>query len=459
MTSDIEALSQLFQDGLVNLAVQGLTMLVVTAILFSIEPRLAVITVFAVVPAMALLTWWFRAASDRGYHLVRERIADVLSHLSESLSGIRIITAFNRRRHDVMVHRTIVGTYRDANVVTSNVNAIYGPATDLVGAMGQVIVLAIGGHQVLEGQLTIGQLTAFVLYLTAFFAPIQQLVQLYGTYQSGQAAVTKLRELLATDPSVPEAADAVALPPIEGRIELRDIHFAYGADPVLHGVSLLVQPGETVALVGPTGSGKSTIAKLVVRFYDPSRGSVLIDGQDVRGVTFASLRAQLGVVPQEPFLFAGTIRDNVGFARPDANDDELRAACHAVGLDDLLERLPGGLDGIVHERGVSLSSGERQLLALARAFVAQPRVLVLDEATSNLDLESEAQVERALDAVLQGRTALIIAHRLATAMRADRIGVVEAGHLVELGTHDELVTLGGRYAAMHDAWMVHATPA
>lgn len=458
MTSDIDALALLFQDGLVNLAVQGLTMVMVTVILFTIEPSLALVTVFAVVPAMALLTWWFRSASDRGYALVRERIADVLAHLSESLFGIRIITASNRRRHEVMAHRVIVGRYRDANVLTSNVNAIYGPATDLVGVFGQLTVLAVGGHQVLQGELTIGQLTAFVLYLTAFFAPVQQLVQLYGTYQSGQAAVAKLRDLLATEPTVPEAAGAHVLPPIDGRIELRGVTFAYGDEPVLHGISLVVAPGETIALVGPTGSGKSTIAKLVVRFYDPADGAVLVDGHDVRDVTFASLRSQLGVVPQEPFLFAGTIRDNVGFARPDATDDELLAACRAVGLDDLLARLPGGLDGIVHERGVSLSSGERQLLALARAFVAQPRVLVLDEATSNLDLKSEAQVERALDAVLQGRTALLIAHRLATAMRADRIGVVEAGHLVEIGSHDDLLARGGRYAAMHDAWMVHAGP-
>jgi ATP-binding cassette, subfamily B, bacterial len=457
MTSDIEALQQLFQDGLVNLAVQGLTMVFVTIILFTLQPSLALITVLAIVPGMTALTWWFRSASDRGYAVVRERIADVLAHLAESLSGIRIITAFNRRRYDITAHRAVVAKYRDANVNTSEITAVYGPATDLIGNLGQVLVLAIGGHQVLEGQLSIGELTAFVLYLTAFFAPVQQLVQLYSTYQSGQAAVTKLRDLLGTEPTVPEAPDAEPLPPIEGHIELRDVTFAYGDEPVLRGVSLVVEPGQTLALVGPTGSGKSTIAKLVVRFYDPASGQVLVDGYDLKRVTFHSLRSQLGVVPQEPFLFAGTVRDNLSFARPDATDDELLAACHAVGLDELLARLPGGLDGVVHERGVSLSSGERQLLALARAFVAQPRVLVLDEATSNLDLKSEVQVERALDAVLEGRTALIIAHRLATAMRADRIGVVRAGRLVELGSHDELVARGGLYAAMYDAWMQHAT--
>ena len=453
MTSDVDALSQLFQDGIVNLAVQALTMLVVTVILFRIQPTLALITVLVIVPPMLVLTLWFRSASDRGYGVVRERIADVLADLSESLSGIRIVTAFNRRRHNVVHHRNIVGEYRDANVVTAKVNAIYGPATDLVGAGAQILVLVVGGHMVLRHQLTIGQLAAVVLYLTSFFAPIQQLVQLYSTYQSGQAAVAKLRDLLGTEPSVAESPDAIDLPPIEGRIELRDVTFGYDpAIPVLRHVSLVIEPGETLAVVGPTGAGKSTVAKLVTRFYDPTGGSVLIDGHDLRHATLASLRRQLGVVPQEPFLFAGTIRHNVTFARPDAPLGEVLAACEAVGLGDLLARLPDGLDTVVHERGVSLSSGERQLLALARAFLARPRVLVLDEATSNLDLQSEGMVERALDVVLEGRTAIVIAHRLATAMRADRIAVVDGGQVTELGTHDQLVAGGGRYAAMYATW-------
>lgn len=457
MTSDVEALSLLFQDGIVNLAVQGLTMLVVTVILFRLEPELALVTVLGVVPAMLGLTLWFRSASDRAYNVVRDRIADVLADLSESLSGIRLVIAANRRRHNLVRHRNIVGAYRDANVRTSEVNARYGPATDLVGVVGQILVLAIGGHLVLQGSLSIGTLAAFVLYLTTFFAPIQQLVQLYSTYQSGQAAVVKIRELLGTEPSVPEAADATALPPVEGRIELRDVSFGYLADvPVLREVSLRIEPGETMAFVGTTGAGKSTIAKLVARFHDPTGGAVLIDGHDLRTVTLGSLRRQLGLVPQEPFLFAGTIRDNVAFARPGASDDELLAACRAVGLDDLLTRLPDGLDTIVHERGVSLSSGERQLLALARAFHARPRVLILDEATSNLDLDSESKVERALDVVLEGRTAIVIAHRLATARRADRIAVIEGGRLVELGSHDELVAAGGRYAQLYRVWEEHA---
>lgn len=460
MTSDVEALSQLFQDGIVSLAVQFLTMAVVTIILFVLQPLLALVTVGAVLPAMVALTLWYRSASDRGYAAVRERIAEVLADLQENLSGIRIITAFNRRRHNVARHRNVVARYRDANVWTGRAGAVYGPGSDLIGAMGTVVVLGVGGHLVLDGTMSIGDLTAFVLYLSSFFAPIQQLVQLYTTYQSGQAAVVKIRELLATEPTVPEAPDAVELPEIDGRIELHDVSFAYGdgAEALTH-VDLAIAAGETVALVGETGAGKSTIGKLVTRFYDPTSGSVTIDGYDLRRVTFTSLRRQLGVVPQEPFLFVGTIRDNVAFGRPDATDAEVRAACDAVGLGPLIARHDLGIDAPVHERGASLSSGERQLLALARAFLAGPRVLVLDEATSSLDLESESMVERALDVVLANRTAIVIAHRLATAMRADRIAVVHAGRIVELGTHDELVALGGRYHRLHATWMAHATPA
>ncbi|MEN9505245.1 MAG: hypothetical protein RI958_1171 [Actinomycetota bacterium] len=457
MTSDIDALQQLFQDGLVNLAVQGLTVVFVTVILFALEPTLAAVTVVVVVPALLASTLWFRSASDRSYAVVRDRIADLLSDLSETLQGVRIVTAFNRRRHNVVSHRAIVRRYRDANVVTARQGALYGPSADLLGAIAQVVIVLVGGSMVLDGDISIGTLAAFVLYLTAFFAPIQQLVQLYSTYQSGQAAVGKIRELLATEPSVVERPGARPLAPIEGAVEFDRVSFAYReGSTVLHEVSLSIAPGETFALVGATGSGKSTIAKLVTRFHDPTGGTVRIDGVDLREVTVGSLRRQIGVVPQEAFLFAASIRDNLSFGRPDASDGDVRAACSAVGLDDLIARLPDGLDTFVHERGVSLSSGERQLLALARAFLARPRVLVLDEATSSLDLESETTVERALDAVLDGRTAIIIAHRLATAMRADRIAVVEAGRIVELGSAAELRALGGRWAAMEATWHRHA---
>jgi ATP-binding cassette subfamily B protein len=458
MTSDIESLTQLFHDGLIQMIVQGLTLVFVVVVLFTYNVQLALVTLLIIVPAMVVMTIWFRSASDKGYEAVRERIADVMAHLQESLSGVRIVAAHNRQRQNVVEHRNIAGDYRAANDHTATVGALYGSGSEVVAIVGQALVLLVGGNMVLDGDLTIGQLTAFVLYLNTFFAPIQQMVTLYNTYQSGQAAVAKLRELLATDPATAEKPDAVDLPPIEGEIRFDDVEFAYvEGTPVLTDVDLTIHEGEVFALVGPTGAGKSTIASLVTRFYDPTRGSVRIDGHDLRDVTLRSLRSQLGIVPQEPFLFGGSIRDNVAFARPDATDEEVMEACRAVGIEDLVERLPQGIHTPCHERGVSLSSGERQLLALARAFLARPRVLVLDEATSNLDLRSESKIERALDTLLEGRTAIIIAHRLATAMRADRIAVVDRGRIVELGSHDELVALGGQYAEMYATWERHST--
>jgi len=454
MTSDIENLQQLLQDGLSQLAIQALTMVVITVILFATNIALATITVLLIVPALVLASLWFKRASERGYDRVRDGIANVLADLSESLHGVRIVTAHNRQRHNVIHHRNVVGDYRDANNYTAHVNAVYGPGTQLLGVLSQAVLLAVGGGMVLDHTLSIGALVAFFLYLNRFFQPIQLLVQQYNTYQQGQASVDKLRDLIDTTPTVVEAADAIVLPPIDGEIVFDRLSFGY--DPgrlVIEDVNLTVAPGETVAFVGATGAGKSTLAKLVTRFYDPTEGRVLIDGHDLRSVTMLSLRRQLGVVPQEPFLFAGTIGDNIAFARPEASEGEIREAVDRVGLTELVERMPGGLDTVVHERGQTLSSGERQLIALARAFLAHPRVLVLDEATSNLDLQSETKIETALDALLENRTAILIAHRLSTAMRADRIVVVDRGHVVEVGPHDELVAAGGLYAAMYTTWV------
>jgi len=460
MTSDIENLQQLLQDGLSQLAIQALTMVVITIILFATNVLLAFITVVLIVPALVGASIWFKRASERGYIGVRDGIADVLADLSESLHGVRIVTAHNRQRHNVVHHRNVVGDYRDANNYTAHVNALYGPGTQMLGIIGQAAMLAIGGNMVLHHQLSLGALVAFFLYLNRFFQPITLLVQQYNTYQQGQASVTKLRELCDTEPEVTEAPDASELPPIDGAIRFDHVSFAYvEGRTVLEDVDLAVAPGETVAFVGPTGAGKSTMAKLVTRFYDPTEGRVTIDGHDLRDVTLHSLRSQLGVVPQEPFLFAGTIGDNIAFARPDATDDELREAVEQVGLTDVIDRMPRGLDTVVHERGQTLSSGERQLIALARAFLAHPRVLVLDEATSNLDLQSETKIEAALDVLLEDRTAILIAHRLSTAMRADRIAVVDGGRILEVGSHAELVARGGRYAEMYETWVRQSEPA
>ena len=453
MTSDIEALSQLFQEGLVNFAVQGLTVVVITIVLLFLNLKLALITLLAVVPITVVLSEWFRRKSSNAYRIVRNKISDVLSDLQESLAGIRVITAHNRRAYNVARHTNIVGEHKDANLDAVKAASIYTPGTESIAILGRALVLIVGGRMVLNGELEIGELTAFLLYLGAFFTPIQTLTQLYNGYQQGQAAVAKLRDLLETSPSVTELPDAQPLPDIEGSIVFEDVNFAYVEDnPVLKNINFKIQTGETIAIVGPTGGGKSTVAKLATRFYDPSSGRVLIDGYDIRNVQLESLRKQIGVVPQEPFLFAGSIRENVGFSRPEASDDEIIEALDASGLMPMVDSLPDGIDTVIHERGASLSAGERQLIAISRAFLSKPRVLVLDEATSNLDLQSESQVERALDAILDGRSAIIVAHRLATVMRADRIIVVDNGRIVESGSHNELLDKEGAYSEMHQQW-------
>jgi ATP-binding cassette subfamily B protein len=467
MTSDVENLTALFQEGLVQMAVQGLTVVAIAGIMLATDFRLAALILGVIVPVLVIATIRYRSASTEAYDDVRDRISNVLDDLTETLSGIRTVTAHDRSAENIERHESLVAEHRRANLVTARIGALFGSVGETLGILGQVAVLGVGGLLVRDGQMSLGVLFSFLLFLNLLFAPVQQLVQLYTTYQQGQSSVSKLAELLDRRPSVLEAADATDLPPIEGRIELHSVDFDYGegvgeqSTTVLEGLDLAVDAGETLVVVGPTGAGKSTVAKLVARFYDPTSGRVCIDGTDLRSVTIESLRRQLGVVPQEPFLFHGTIRDNLVFARPDAGDEELAEACRAVGIDDLIERLPDGLDTAVHERGVSLSAGERQLLSLARAFLARPRVLILDEATSNIDPAAEAKVEAALDVLLEGRTAVVIAHRLATAARADRIAVVDrpaagtGARVVEIGTHAELVGLGGRYSEMYATWERH----
>ena len=457
MTSDIEALTALLHDGIINLMVQGVTMIFVIGVLFTFNVKLAAVLIIVVLPAMLVLTLWFRSVSDYGYGIVRDRIATLLADFQENLTGIRVVHAFYRQSRNIARHLQLAGLYSEANFYTARMGAVFDSGSTFIAVFGQALILFIGGNMVLDGELTIGELTAFILYLTSFFAPVQQLVQLYNTYQQGQAAVNKLRELLNLRPSVPESPEAYDLPRVKGAIELEDVGFAYRSDsPVLKGVSLQIRPGETMAFVGETGAGKSTIAKLIIRFYDPVSGRIRIDGHDLKAVTFRSLRSQLGYVPQEPFLFAGTLRDNVAFANPEATDEEVMEACRTVGIEDLVEKMPGGIHTRIHERGSSLSSGERQLIALARAFLAKPRIVVMDEATSNLDLASESKIEHALDKLLEGRTAVIIAHRLNTAMRADRIAVFDKGCLLELGSHQELMQKNGCYARMHEKWMKHS---
>ena len=454
MTSDIENLQQLIQDGVSQFAVQGLTMVVITAVLFYINMTLALWTVLLVVPILFAFSVWFHQASEKGYLLSRDRIALVLADLSESLYGIRVVTANNRQKRNIRNHRHVVGAYRDANLYTGRVNAIYGPATITIGIFGQGLLLGIGGNMVLHHTLSIGALIAFFLYLNRFFQPIQLLVQQYNALQQGRSSIIRLRELLETPPTIDEVEGATELVVTDGRITFENVSFGYDPERlVLRHVNLDIAPGESVAFVGPTGAGKSTMAKLANRFYDPTEGRILLDGVDIKTVTLRSLRSQLGVVPQEAFLFAGSIRTNLSFGRANVTDQEIEDAIDVVGLRDLVDRLPQGIDTIVHERGQTLSAGERQLLALARAFLARPKVLILDEATSSLDLRSETIIEHALDRILEGRSAILIAHRLTTAQRADRIVVINHGGIVEVGTPSELQSAGGAYSAMFDAWL------
>lgn len=453
MTSDIEYLQALLHEGLVQLLVQGLTLVVLAAQLFWFSAQLALVAFLVVIPVMFALTWWFRGVSGHGYLAVRDRLAEVVTHLSESLSGARVVAAHNRQQRNVDDHVDVTRRYWDANRYTARIAAIYGPGSEVVGRLTVVVVLLLGGWMVLRGDMQVGELAGFLLAITTFFAPMQQMAQLYNAYQQGQAGITKLRQLLATDVSVAEEPHAYPLPDVEGRVRLDRVTFGYDdGNPVLRDVSLDIPAGQTLALVGPTGAGKTTIAKLVTRAYDPTAGRVLIDEHDLRDVRLDSLHQGLAVVPQEPFLFSLSLRDNIAFARPDAGDAEVERTARAVGLGEFLDRSPEGIHTVVHERGASLSAGERQLVALARALLAGPKVLVLDEATSSLDLKTEQQVERALEVVLADRTAIIIAHRLSTARRADRIAVVDDGRIIELGSHDELVAAGGRYAEMYATW-------
>ena len=461
MTSDIEALSNLLQTGLVNLVAQLLALFFILILLFSFNLQLTLILLVFSAPVMFGFTFWFSRTSEKGYEVVRNRIADVLADLQESLSGMRLVISFNRMKHNVINHRNVVGDYRDANNYTSKIQATYRSGTQFI-TTGTSLLIFTAGFFILkdvnpslnpEGAFTVGSLVAFNVLVGRFFIPINELSGLYNEFQSGNAAVKKLADLLGTEPSVKESENAFNIKELKGDIRFNDVSFSYEDDlTVLNNISLHIEAGKTISFVGPTGAGKSTIAKLICRFYDPTRGSITLDNINLKDISLQSLHRQLGIVPQEPFLFHGTIKENILFARPDATDEEVVEACKAVGIEDMIKRLPEGLETHCHERGSSLSSGERQLLALARAFLSKPRVLILDEATSNIDQQNEARIEKALDKLLEGRTAIIIAHRLATTRRADVIVVVDEQKIVEMGSHEELIQKKGSYFQMYETW-------
>jgi ABC-type multidrug transport system fused ATPase/permease subunit len=474
MTNDIEALNQLVTDGVVTMFSSVLTLVGVVVILLVYDAELALVT-FITFPLIAAASILFRIVSHGAYRETRERIGAITGYLQETLSGMRVVRSFGQEPRHVKAMTELNEANREANMRTVFLNASYFPGVELLAAVGTAAILLYGGTQAIDHAIQIGTIIAFVGYLTVFFEPIQQLSQLYTTYQQGMAALDKIFDLLDTAPDMVDSPDAIDPGTLKGEIEMDGVWFSYadnadfevssamrnkgrtqpdgeGGEWAMRGIDLHVPPGQTLALVGTTGAGKSTFAKLVARFYDPQKGRVLVDGHNLRGVRQQALRRQLGIVPQEGFLFSGSVRENIAFGRPEASLEEIEDAAAAVGATEFIAALPEGIETEVGERGVQLSAGQRQLVAFARALLAEPRILILDEATSNVDVRTEKTIEKGLERLLAGRTAIVIAHRLSTIRRAGKIVVLDHGRIAESGTHDELIDAGGPYSRLYGAW-------
>ena len=452
LTSDIDALNELLSTGLNSVITSVLSVVAITVILLRLDARLGIATLIAM-PLVLGLTYWFRENSARSYRAVRKAIVLVIVHYVESLGGIRAVHAFRREPRNQEIFEDVNARYRDANIWSNRLASLFGPGIVLLGRITTAAVLVYGGYLVVENQLTIGILTSFVLYLRQFFEPMQDLSQFYNVFQAAGAALEKLAGVVEEAPTVPEPKSPVKLGDVRGALSFDAVTFAYRDKAVLHDIDVDIPAGQILALVGQTGAGKTTMARLIARFYDPTEGRMTLDGIDLRSIAVEDLRRAIVVVTQESFLFSGTVGDNLLFGRPEASREEMVAAARAIGAHDFISALPNGYDTDVRRRGVRLSSGQRQLVAFARAFLADPRVLILDEATSSLDLPSERLVQRALKTLLRDRTAIIIAHRLSTVEIADRVLVVDAGRIVEDGPPSALRSGAGAYGSLHRAWL------
>ena len=452
LTNDIDALNELLATGLTSVITSLISVVAIIVILVHLDSRLGMVTLVAM-PLVLALTYWFRNNSARSYRAVRRAIVLVIVHYVESLGGIRAVHAFRREPRNQEIFHDVNGRYRDANIWSNRLASTFGPGITLLGRLTTAAVLLFGGYLVVQGQLTLGVLTAFVLYLRQFFEPMQDLSQFYNIFQAAGAALEKLAGVIEETPTVPEPASPVRMPSINGEVAFEGVTFAYRDKPVLHDIDILIPAGQIVALVGETGAGKTTMARLMARFYDPTVGRVTLDGVDLRSISVEELRRAVVMVTQESFLFSGNVGDNLLFGRPEATRQEMEEAARAIGAHEFISALPNGYETDVRRRGVRLSSGQRQLVAFARAFLADPRVLILDEATSSLDLPSERLVQRALRTLLRDRTAVIIAHRLSTVEIADRVLVIDGGRVVEDGPPSELREQSGRYGSLHRAWV------
>ncbi|HEY2278354.1 MAG TPA: ABC transporter transmembrane domain-containing protein, partial [Streptosporangiaceae bacterium] len=454
MTTDVDALSSFFQTGLVTMVSSLLTFFGVLVAMLIINVELGLV-VLAILPILIVLTVLFRQRASRAYQDSREKVSVVNADFAENVAGLRVTQAYRREATNQAKFAERSGAYREARMRAQRLIALYFPFVQTLSTVAGAIVLIVATGQVRSGALTAGALIAYLLYIDLVFSPIQELSQVFDGYQQAVVGLRRIKDLLLLRTSTPEAPDPIFVTRLEGRIELRDVHFGYETAnrDAIEGVSLMIEPGENVALVGQTGAGKSTLVKLMARFYDVTGGAVLVDGVDVRSYDLASYRHRLGVVPQEAYLFAGTVRDAIAYGRPSATDAEIEAAARQVGAHEMIARLPAGYYHEVTERGRNLSAGQRQLLALARAQLVDPDILLLDEATAALDLASEAAVNRATEQLTARRTTIVVAHRLTTAAAADRIVVMDGGRIAEIGSHDALVTAGGVYAGLWEAFI------